>query len=101
MTREERVEAARRWKESQVTLEDPESTYIHEGVTIGPGTVIGPNTHLRGRTRIGAGCRIDGTAFLTDAEVGDRVHLRFSVVISESKIGDGAIIGPFAHLRPG
>ena len=101
MMREQRVAAARRWKESRVTLEDPESTYIDEGVTIGPGTVIGPNTHLRGRTHVGADCRIDGTAYLTDAEIGDRVHLRFSVVITESKIGDGAIIGPFAHLRPG
>jgi bifunctional UDP-N-acetylglucosamine pyrophosphorylase/glucosamine-1-phosphate N-acetyltransferase len=84
-----------------VILEDPGSTYIDEGVAIGPGTVIGPNTHLKGRTRIGSDCRIDGSAYLTDAEVGDRVHLKFSVVISESKVGDEAVIGPFAHLRPG
>jgi bifunctional UDP-N-acetylglucosamine pyrophosphorylase/glucosamine-1-phosphate N-acetyltransferase len=84
-----------------VTLEDPETTYLDEGVIIGAGTIVGPNTHLRGRTRIGRDCRIDGSAFLTDVEVGDRVHLKFSVVISESKIGDDAIVGPFAHLRPG
>jgi bifunctional UDP-N-acetylglucosamine pyrophosphorylase/glucosamine-1-phosphate N-acetyltransferase len=36
-----------------------------------------------------------------DAEIGDRVHLKFSVVISESKVGNDAVIGPFAHLRPG
>jgi bifunctional UDP-N-acetylglucosamine pyrophosphorylase/glucosamine-1-phosphate N-acetyltransferase len=101
MGREQRVEAARRWRDGEVVLEDPETTYIDEGVTIGPGTVIGPNTHLKGRTRVGRDCRIDGSAFLTDAEIGDRVHLKFSVVISDSKIGDGAEIGPFAHLRPG
>jgi bifunctional UDP-N-acetylglucosamine pyrophosphorylase/glucosamine-1-phosphate N-acetyltransferase len=101
MARETRVEAARRWRDSRVILEDPESTYIDEGVAIGPGTVVGPNTHLKGRTRVGADCRIDGSAYLTDAEIGDRVHLKFSVVISESKVGDGAVIGPFAHLRPG
>ena len=101
MATETRVEAARRWGDSRVILEDPESTYIDEGVAIGPGSVIGPNTHLKGRTRIGADCRIDGSAYLADAEVGDRVHLKFSVVISESKVGDEAVIGPFAHLRPG
>jgi bifunctional UDP-N-acetylglucosamine pyrophosphorylase/glucosamine-1-phosphate N-acetyltransferase len=101
MGREQRVEAARRWLDEEVVLEDPETTYIDEGVTIGPGTVIGPNTHLKGRTRVGRDCRIDGSAFVTDAEIGDRVHLKFSVVISDSKIGDGAEIGPFAHLRPG
>ncbi len=95
------MEAARRWQDSRVILEDPDSTYIDEGVAIGPGTVIGPNTHLKGRTRIGSDCRIDGSAYLTDAEIGDRVHLKFSVVISESKVGDKAVIGPFAHLRPG
>jgi bifunctional UDP-N-acetylglucosamine pyrophosphorylase/glucosamine-1-phosphate N-acetyltransferase len=95
------VEAARRWQDSRVILEDPDSTYIDDGVAIGPGTVIGPNTHLKGRTRIGADCRIDGSAYLTDAEIGNRVHLKFSVVISESRVGDGAVIGPFAHLRPG
>ncbi len=101
MSREQRIETARRLQAAGVVLEDPESTYVDGEVTVGAGTVIGPNTHLRGRTRIGRDCRIDGSAYLTDAELGDRVHLRFSVVISESKIGDDAVIGPFAHLRPG
>jgi len=101
MGREKRLPTARRWHDARVTLEDPDTTYIDEGVTIGPGTVIGPNTQLRGGTRIGAQCRIDGSAYLKDAELGDRVHLKFSVVITESKVGSDAAIGPFAHLRPG
>jgi bifunctional UDP-N-acetylglucosamine pyrophosphorylase / glucosamine-1-phosphate N-acetyltransferase len=101
MGREQRVAAARRWLDERVVLEDPETVYIDEGVSIGPGTVIGPNTHLKGRTHVGQDCRIDGSAFLTNAEIGDRVHLKFSVVITDSKIGDDAEVGPFAHLRPG
>ena len=101
MATDVRAEAARRWRDSRVVIEDPASTYIDDGVVIGAGTSIGPNTHLKGRTRIGRECRIDGSAFLTDAELGDRVHLKFSVVISESKVGNDAVIGPFAHLRPG
>ena len=91
----------RNWMENGVTLKDPQTTYIEEDVVIGKDTVIGPNTHLRGRTKIGERCQIDGTAYLTDAEIGDEVHLRFSVVLTGCGVGRGAIIGPFAHLRPG
>lgn len=90
-----------KWMLAGVTLKDPDTTYIEESVTIGKDTVIGPNTHLRGRTVIGQRCQIDGTAFLTDMEIGDDVLLRFSVVMTGSRIGRGAIVGPFAHLRPG
>ena len=90
-----------KWMEAGVTLQDPQTAYIDEGVTIGKDTVIGPNTHLRGRTTIGERCQIDGSAFLTDTELEDEVHLLFSVVMTNSRIGRGAIVGPFAHLRPG
>jgi bifunctional UDP-N-acetylglucosamine pyrophosphorylase / glucosamine-1-phosphate N-acetyltransferase len=100
MEKAERVAILRRWQDSGVTIEDPEATYVDAEVTIGAGTRIGPNTHLKGRTKIGRNCRIDGSAYLTDAELGDGVHLRFSVVITEAVVGDEAVIGPFAHLRP-
>ena len=91
----------RKWMAAGVTLKDPETTYIEEGVKIGRDTIVGPNTHLLGETVIGERCRIDGSAYLTDARLADGVHLRFSVVLSDCKIADGAIVGPFAHLRPG
>jgi bifunctional UDP-N-acetylglucosamine pyrophosphorylase/glucosamine-1-phosphate N-acetyltransferase len=91
----------RKWMLAGVTLKDPDTTYIDESVTIGKDTVIGPNTQLRGKTTIGERCRIDGTAFLTDVEIGDDVELKFSVMITSSRVGAGAIIGPFAQLRPG
>ena len=90
-----------KWMQAGVTLKDPDTTYIEEDVTIGKDTVIGPNTQLCGKTVIGARCRIDGSAFITDAVIGDEVHLRFSVVMTDCRIARGAIIGPFAHLRPG
>jgi len=91
----------KKWLLAGVTLKDPETTYIDEGVAIGKDTVIGPNTQLRGKTIIGERCHVDGSAFLTDAEIGDEVHLRFSVVMTGCRVERGAIIGPFAHLRPG
>ncbi|MGH7873226.1 MAG: bifunctional UDP-N-acetylglucosamine diphosphorylase/glucosamine-1-phosphate N-acetyltransferase GlmU [Candidatus Binatia bacterium] len=91
----------RKWLAAGVTLRDPDTTYIDADVFIGRDTVIGPNTHLKGKTTIGERCQIDGSAFLTDMDIGDDVVLKFSVVLTGSRIDRGAIIGPFAHLRPG
>ena len=98
-TLQERIN--RKWMDAGVTLKDPQTTYIEEAVSIGRDTIIGPNSHLRGHTIIGEKCQIDGSAYLTDAEIGDEVHLRFSVVLTSCRVDRGAIIGPFAHLRPG
>ena len=94
-------EINRKWMAQGVTLKDPMTTYIEEGVTIGRDTIVGPNTHLCGTTVLGQRCRVDGSAYLTDAHLGDEVYLRFSVVLTGCRVDSGAIIGPFAHLRPG
>jgi len=91
----------RRCMESGVTLKDPMTTYIEEGVKIGKDTVIGPNTHLRGRTVLGEGCMIDGNAYVVDSRIGRGVHVKFSTVVLGSDLGDKSQVGPFAHLRPG
>jgi bifunctional UDP-N-acetylglucosamine pyrophosphorylase / glucosamine-1-phosphate N-acetyltransferase len=96
-----RRETVERWMAAGVTFEDPATAYVGPEVVIGADTVIGPNVQLRGRTRVGEGCRIDGTAFLADTSVGDRAHLLFAVVADGAEIGADARIGPFARLRPG
>ncbi len=90
----------RKWMEAGVTLKDPQTTYIDESARIGRDTTIGPNSHILGDTVIGERCRVDGSAYLVNMRIGNEVHLKFSVVLSDSAVGDGAIIGPFAHLRP-
>ncbi len=90
-----------RWMDAGVTVHDPATTYVEEAVTIGADTELGPNVQLLGRTRIGRACRLDGTILLRDTDIGDRVHLRLGTVMTECRVGDDAVIGPFAHLRPG
>jgi bifunctional UDP-N-acetylglucosamine pyrophosphorylase/glucosamine-1-phosphate N-acetyltransferase len=87
--------------EAGVTFKDPQTAYVEESVKIGKDTIIGPNTHLLGDTIIGERCRIDGSAYLTNMRLANDVHLKFSVVMTDAQIEDGAIVGPFAHLRPG
>jgi bifunctional UDP-N-acetylglucosamine pyrophosphorylase/glucosamine-1-phosphate N-acetyltransferase len=95
-----RARIAGEWMDAGVTLQDPATAYIDPEVRIGRDTTIGPNVHLRGRTVIGEGCRLDGSAFLTDTTLADGVHLRFGVVLTEAEVGARCQIGPFAHLRP-
>ena len=84
-----------------VTLIDPATTYIDIDAEVMPDTVIHPGVIIEGRTRIGAGCEIQGYVRISDSEIGDRVTINNFCVISGSKVADSAIVGPFAHLRPG
>jgi bifunctional UDP-N-acetylglucosamine pyrophosphorylase/glucosamine-1-phosphate N-acetyltransferase len=83
-----------------VTLEDPATTYVGPDVTVAPDTILHPNVHLEGRTRVGGGCEIHANVRIVDSTIGDRVTIQSFCVIRESTVGTGAVIGPFAHLRP-
>ena len=83
-----------------VTLVDPASTWIGPDVVVGPDTVIHPNVQLEGRTRIGNDCVIHSGVRIVDSEIGSRVTINNHCVITESRVHDGARIGPFAHVRP-
>ena len=83
-----------------VTIEDPATTYLGPDVTVGPDTILHPNVHLEGRTRVGSGCEIHANVRIVDSTIGDRVTILNFCLIRESTVGAGAVIGPFAHLRP-
>jgi bifunctional UDP-N-acetylglucosamine pyrophosphorylase/glucosamine-1-phosphate N-acetyltransferase len=73
-----------RHMEAGVTIVDPESTFIDAGVTIGQDTTVEPFSVIKGKTEIGAGCRI-----------GPHVH------IEDARIGDNSDCGPFVKIRHG
>jgi bifunctional UDP-N-acetylglucosamine pyrophosphorylase/glucosamine-1-phosphate N-acetyltransferase len=79
-----RMRIIRRHMANGVTIVDPASTFIDAEVEIGEDTVIEPFSYLKGRTVIGASCR-----------VGPHVH------IEDARLGDRSDCGPFAKLRPG
>ncbi|HZK18984.1 MAG TPA: bifunctional UDP-N-acetylglucosamine diphosphorylase/glucosamine-1-phosphate N-acetyltransferase GlmU [Clostridia bacterium] len=85
---------------SGVTIVDPSSTFIEGCVSIGQDTVIHPFTFIRGNSKIGSECHIGPGSRLVSVAVDDRAVVRDSVVL-ESKIGESATVGPFAHIRPG
>ncbi|MDQ2686496.1 MAG: bifunctional UDP-N-acetylglucosamine diphosphorylase/glucosamine-1-phosphate N-acetyltransferase GlmU [Armatimonadota bacterium] len=83
-----------------VTIIDPATTYIEDTVNIGQDTVVHPFSILSGVTDIGQECQIGPGARLSDARLGNSVHVRDSYVTA-SEVGDGTRIGPFANIRPG
>jgi bifunctional UDP-N-acetylglucosamine pyrophosphorylase / glucosamine-1-phosphate N-acetyltransferase len=90
----------RHWMAEGVTIQDPGSVYIESSVRIGRDTVIFPNCYLRGETVIGMSCRIGPQVEIVGSQIGNRVQIRFCTMITESRIADDAIVGPFSHLRP-
>jgi bifunctional UDP-N-acetylglucosamine pyrophosphorylase/glucosamine-1-phosphate N-acetyltransferase len=55
---------------------------------------------LLGATRIGKNCAIGAGSVLRDSQIADGVNILPYCVITESRVGSGASVGPFAHLRP-
>jgi bifunctional UDP-N-acetylglucosamine pyrophosphorylase/glucosamine-1-phosphate N-acetyltransferase len=95
-----RQEKVRELMLSGVTVLDPSTAYIDRGVTVGKDTVLHPNCTLQGKTVIGERCVIESGVKISDSILGDEVTIRPHCVITESRLEDGVVIGPFAHLRP-
>lgn len=74
---------------------------IDDSVSIEPDASIGPGVVLRGKTRVLAGATIDVGSVVVDSEIGPNALLKPYSIVTESTVGTGAQIGPFAHLRPG
>jgi bifunctional UDP-N-acetylglucosamine pyrophosphorylase / glucosamine-1-phosphate N-acetyltransferase len=81
-----------------VTIVDPDTTYLEPELEIGEDTVIYPNTTISRLSVLGRACTVGPNSRLSNANLGERVTVRESVV-SDATIGNDVFIGPFAHLR--
>src|SRR5947208_2434990 len=86
--------------DSGVTIQLPETVLIDPDVTAGEDTVIEAGVQLLGKTKIGTRCTIRTGSVLSDAILGDDVTVEPHCVVTESRLDDRVIIGPFARLRP-
>ena len=83
-----------------VTLRDPHSIYIDDGVYIGPDTVIHPNVTIRSGSRIGSFCDIESNTVIDNSEIHDSVTI-ISSTLTGTFVDSECSIGPFSHLRSG
>ncbi|MGO8719537.1 MAG: bifunctional UDP-N-acetylglucosamine diphosphorylase/glucosamine-1-phosphate N-acetyltransferase GlmU [Acidobacteriaceae bacterium] len=95
------LQTARQLMAQGVTIQRPETCVIHAEVTVGPDTILEPFVQLLGNTHIGEDCRIRSYSVIQDSSLGDQVLVRNGCVLDGATVGDGAFLGPFAHLRPG
>ena len=95
-----RERAVRHWMEEGVTIVDPATTHIDAGVTIEPDATILPFTFIEGQSKVGAGASVGPQVRIVDSVIGPGAEVSFAVVRG-SDIGEEAIVGPFASLRPG
>ncbi len=84
-----------------VTIFYPQTCVIDTGVEVGADTIIEPFVQLLGSTKIGEDCRIRSYSVIGNSVIGDRVTVRPGTIMEDSRIGAGAVIGPYSHLRTG
>ncbi len=82
-----------------VTVEDANSIYIHDNVTIGVDTVIHPNTTIKSGTIIGSNCEIGPNAYIREGcIIGDNVKVGNCVELKNVKVGNRTKIPHFIYL---
>lgn len=86
---------------SGVTLIDPERLDIRGQVKVGTDTIIDVNVILEGHVEIGNNCSIGPHVILKNVTLENNVTILAHTLVDGAQIAKGAIVGPFARLRPG
>lgn len=82
-----------------VTIEDANSTYIHDNVKIGVDTVIHPNTTIKEGVIIGSDCEIGPNAYIREGcIIGNDVKIGNCVEIKKTIIGNRTKVPHFIYL---
>jgi bifunctional UDP-N-acetylglucosamine pyrophosphorylase / glucosamine-1-phosphate N-acetyltransferase len=87
--------------EAGVRVIDPAATYVDDTVRVEADAVLHPSVFLYGETVVGRGAVIHPGCVVTDSRIGEGCEVRPHSVIAGSVLEKGAVVGPFAHLRPG
>ena len=96
-----RLAKCRELLEQGVTVFYPHTCVIDGDVEVGADTVIEPFVQLLGHTKIGEDCRIRSYSVIRNSVIGDRVTVKPGTIMADSRVGAGAVLGPYTHMRPG
>jgi bifunctional UDP-N-acetylglucosamine pyrophosphorylase/glucosamine-1-phosphate N-acetyltransferase len=84
-----------------VTIEKPETVTVDSCVRMGEDSIVGPFAQILGRTEIGEDCRIGACSIVENSTLASHVEIAPFTSVVDSQIEAGAMVGPFARLRPG
>jgi bifunctional UDP-N-acetylglucosamine pyrophosphorylase / glucosamine-1-phosphate N-acetyltransferase len=96
-----RLAKCRQLLEQGVTIFFAHTCVIDSDVEVGADTVIEPFVQLLGHTKIGEDCRIRSYSVIRNSVIGERVTVRPGTIMEDSRVGAGAVLGPYTHMRPG
>ncbi len=85
---------------SGVTFISPDRTMVQNEVQIGIDTVVHPDVTLIGKTKIGKEVVLEQGVILKNTIVEDRVLIHSYSHLENCIVRSGAMIGPFARIRP-
>ena len=88
------------WMRAGVTVVEPPSTWVDVSVRLDRDVTLLPGVHLSGTTSVAEGAVVGPDTTLHDTVVGAGASVVRSHA-SAARIGAGATVGPFTHLRPG
>lgn len=86
------------WLESGVSMDDPATTRIEEGVVLSSDVHLGAGVELRGRTTVGEGSSVGKGSVLTDCSLGSCCTVGAYVLATSADLADGAEVRPFSLL---
>ena len=87
--------------EAGVRLADPARLDVRGELQCGSDVEIDVNCVFEGQVHIGNGARIGAHCVIRDARIGEHATIHPFTHIEGASVGAGALVGPFARLRPG
>ena len=94
-------ENAQKLMESGTSLADPERFDQRGELSVGTDNFIDINCIFEGEVKLGSNVYIGPNCQIINSTIGDGVEIKANTIIEDSVVGNNAILGPFARLRPG
>lgn len=100
LERDHQQKMAETLMESGTTLADPQRFDQRGELNVGTDNFIDINCIFEGDVTIGSNVHIGPNCYIINSAIGDGVEIKANSVIEDAVIGDRAVIGPFARIRP-
>ncbi|TNF94363.1 MAG: UDP-N-acetylglucosamine diphosphorylase/glucosamine-1-phosphate N-acetyltransferase [Gammaproteobacteria bacterium] len=101
MEREKQLETANDMMRDGLTLRDPGRLDVRGELKFGMDVVIDVNVIIEGQVELGDGVVVGPNVYLRDCVIGSGTQIKSNCVLEEADIGENAVVGPFARIRPG
>jgi bifunctional UDP-N-acetylglucosamine pyrophosphorylase/glucosamine-1-phosphate N-acetyltransferase len=101
LERDYQYQMAVKLMQSGTSLADPARFDQRGKLVAGTDNFIDVNCVFEGDVTLGNNVSIGPNCVIVDSVIGDGVEIKANTVIDSAGVGDHAVIGPFARLRPG